>query len=158
MGLEQYSPDKRFWMYANPEPNTGCWLWSGSLTANGYGNIGVDNRRVLVHRFSYEKFVGPIGEGLEIDHLCKVRCCVNPDHLEQVTRLENVRRSSAGYYKRTPENNKLVAKTHCPKGHPYSGINLWTSKTGARQCRTCHRIRAKADYWAKRSATTEASL
>lgn len=122
-----------------PEPNTGCWLWEGSVNSRGYGYAKND----FVHRSSYRAKNGAIPDGLEVDHLCKVRCCVNPEHLEAVTRLENVRRSSAGYYKRTPENNVQKRRTHCPSGHPYSGDNLWISKTGNRQCRTCHRERER---------------
>lgn len=126
------------------EPNSGCWLWDGGLNNRGYGTLRpTGGKNIGVHRLSYQLHVAPIPECMEIDHLCKVRCCVNPDHLEPVTRLENVRRSSAGYYARSPENNVQKAKTHCPQGHPYSGDNLWTSKTGQRQCKTCHRVRER---------------
>lgn len=77
----------------SPEPNTGCWLWSGAILRSGYGSITIDNRTRMAHRHVYEMVVGKIPSGLCIDHLCRVRSCVNPDHLEPVTTAENLRRS-----------------------------------------------------------------
>lgn len=74
------------------EDESGCWLWVGECNDNGYGRFSVKGRKVYAHRSSYEIHVGPIPEGLHIDHLCRVRNCVNPEHLEPVTRSENVRR------------------------------------------------------------------
>lgn len=122
-----------------PEPNTGCWIWLGHLNkVSGYGTIGIRINGSLktryAHRISYEEFLGPIPEGLQIDHLCRVRCCVNPDHLEPVTRSENLLRS--------PLLGKASSrKTHCPRGHSYSGTN----SRGARVCNICNRIRLRAD-------------
>lgn len=94
----------------------------------------------LAHRFAYEDIVGPILEGLTIDHLCRVRHCVNPAHLEPVTHLENVRRGNGGL-------NQL-AKTHCPKGHPYDEENTYRlpSRPSGRYCRACRRERNRAQY------------
>ena len=81
---------------SEPEPNTGCWLWTAALK-NGYGRITMMNpkRKTAAHRVSYEAFVGPIPEGLTLDHLCRVRCCVNPAHLEPVTMRENIMRGTS---------------------------------------------------------------
>lgn len=78
-----------------PEPNSGCWLWLASLRANGYGQVGRGGRgsgMELAHRAAYNLYVGPIPDGLVLDHLCRVRACVNPAHLEPVTNTENLRR------------------------------------------------------------------
>lgn len=86
-------PAVRFWRHVKVA-RAGCWLWDGSRVRGGYGQFRVDSAtRVHAHRFSYELIHGPIAEGLEIDHLCRVRNCVNPDHLEAVTMQENRRRS-----------------------------------------------------------------
>jgi hypothetical protein len=92
----------RFERMITPEPNTGCWLWLGTLTPKGYPRFGYlpntrGTRSALgyAHRFSYETFIGPVPAGLELDHLCTVRCCVNPRHLEAVDHWENVRRQRA---------------------------------------------------------------
>lgn len=121
-------------------PETGCWLWQGYKSKQGYGLIRNNMRRVLAHRAAYQEFVGPIPHGLELDHLCRFEGCINPDHLEPVTHAENVRRGSAGWNYR--------AKTHCPKGHSYSGDNLYINITGSRVCRTCvnERTDAKRAY------------
>lgn len=141
---------RRFEGRVLPEPNSGCWLWTGATNNRGYGSIGDGGRQYGAHRFSYELYCGQIPEGLEIDHLCSVRSCVNPDHLEPVSRIENVRRSAAGYYRRTPENNVNKRKTHCKNGHPYEGDNLYVTSKGVRQCRTCHRANELKNSRARR--------
>lgn len=110
-----------------------CWLWTGS-TARGYGKVTIKGRNYLVHRLVYEVLVGPIPEGYEVDHLCFVRNCYNPAHMEAVTKAENVRRG----VKRNSHHNK----THCIRGHPLSGENvrLRISRYG-RACRACERER-----------------
>lgn len=121
----------RFWNYVVPEPNSGCWLWTGNLEKDGYAKFFANKQYNRAHRFSYEQFVGQIPEGLEIDHKCSVRCCVNPAHMEAVTHQENVKRGLTGIVNRS--------KTHCPQGHPYSGANLYVMPNGGRMCRICHR-------------------
>jgi len=88
------------------------------------------------HRFSFTLHLGEIPDGLELDHLCKNKLCVKPDHLEAVTHAENVRRGNAGKWQRE--------KTHCPQGHPYSEENTYViPATGHRQCRECNRARGR---------------
>lgn len=106
-----------------------CWLWTGAKTTNGYGAF--DKR--VAHRWLYERVVGPVPEGLQLDHLCRVRHCVNPAHLEPVTQRENLYRGNT-----IPALN--AAKTHCPTGHPYDEANTYRTPAGYRQCRACARI------------------
>lgn len=85
----------RFLNFVAVHATTGCWLWTGTLSMKGYGRFNVtDRNNAAAHRFAYESFVGPIPDGLEIDHLCSVRRCVNPAHLEPVTHAENLRRGA----------------------------------------------------------------
>ena len=104
----------------------GCWIWQAGKTSWGYGTFSLNSRSLPAHRASYEHFVGPIPKGLHVDHLCEVRACVNPAHLEPVTIKENVRRASKGH----------AAKTHCPRGHEYDEANTYLWR-GNRVCRTC---------------------
>ena len=138
------SPEERFWAKVDkdgpiPErcPDLGpCWLWVAARIGNGYGNFWDGHRVVLAHRFAYELLVGPIPDGLEPDHLCRVRHCVNPAHLEPVTHGENARRGEAGLVM----NALQRAVTHCPKGHAYTAENTsWWQ--GHRKCRACDRER-----------------
>jgi hypothetical protein len=98
------------------EPNSGCWLWEGAQNTTGYANFWFEKRSHTAHRFLYERLFGP-QLGLEIDHLCRMRCCVNPDHLEPVTTEENQRRRIG----LGAANRK---KTTCRKGHELAGDNL----------------------------------
>lgn len=119
-----------------PEPNSGCWLWLGRLNPDGYGGLG---HKYSAHRVSHEVFSGPVPEGKEIDHICGVRCCVNPQHLRAVTHRENI------YSSKGPAALCRL-KTACVRGHPLSGANLVRTSQGKRQCRTCQRFRQqKAD-------------
>jgi len=110
----------------------GCWFWLGQLNHDGYGIFSRNNRPVRAHRWAYERFIGPIPEGMVIDHLCRVRECVNPWHLQPVTSPENTARGSQ------------AAKTHCPQGHPYAGDNLYVTSDGKRMCKECGRQRLRA--------------
>ena len=79
----------------SPEPNSGCWLWLGAVTENGYGSIRFKKKITPAHRVSYTLFKGEIPAGFELDHLCRVRCCINPDHLEPVLHKVNVHRGKS---------------------------------------------------------------
>ena len=112
-----------------PEPNSGCWMWMAATNDGGYGNTTINGKRKYTHRAAYELLIGKIPDGLHIDHLCRVRSCCNPSHLEPVTHQENHKRGEAGKY--------LADRTHCDKGHPFSGDNLVTRDKGYRRCHTC---------------------
>jgi hypothetical protein len=129
------------------DPEIGnCWKWVGGFfKGTGYGKFYVDRYPHYAHRWVYEFLVGPIPEGLEIDHLCRNRWCVNPRHLEPVTHQVNVLRGDAP--KVCGEHNRR--KTHCRNGHEYSGDNLYTYPAGGRGCRTCNR-EAQRLYAARR--------
>lgn len=101
-----------------------CWIWIGVLDTKGYGLASIANKRYRAHRIVYEALVGPIPEGLELDHLCKNTYCVNPTHLEPVTHAENMRRAFEGI-------------THCRKGHE-KATNTYIGLDGKKRCRACN--------------------
>lgn len=113
----------------------GCWEWLGA-TRGGYGRIRVGSRTngtrtsASTHRLTYQHYVGPIPEGMQLDHLCRNRACCNPAHLEPVTQSENIQRGDGP----TAHNTR---KTHCPAGHEYDGTNLYIRPDGGRGCRAC---------------------
>lgn len=120
-----------------------CWVWMGATFSGGYGRVTWGGSKQRTHRLAYEDAKGPIPEGLFIDHLCHVRPCVNPDHMEPVTNRENILRG---------ENQvaKQARQTHCKNGHPLSGMNL-KIKHGCRVCRTCE-LANRRRRWAERKA------
>lgn len=124
----------RFW--AKVEKTETCWLWTGAKSDTGYGTIwtpsrGGASKKMLTHRWAYEALVGPIPDGLVLDHTCRVRECVNPEHLEAVTQQENVLR-----YTRTI--------THCPQGHEYTPENSYFKPNRqSRMCRECNRQQSR---------------
>lgn len=119
---------------------TGCWEWTGYRFQDGYGGIKNGRSWRVAHRVLYELLVGRVPLGLQLDHLCRVRHCVNPQHLEPVTASENVRRGMGP----TRSAERMLARTHCPAGHPYAGENLYLDPRGRRYCRTCNRAAAQA--------------
>lgn len=140
MGAPRGTVEERFWRFV--AKTDGCWNWIGSIDEHGYGLLRVKNGHLSAHRVSYFIHKGPILKPLTIDHLCRNHCCVNPDHLEAVTLVENIKRGlGAGVIN--------ARKTHCPKGHPYSKENtyIWRyslqKELTRRVCKVCY-LRQKA--------------
>ena len=143
------------------EPFSGCWLWLGTCDRGGYARIEVRDpstksgyRALSAHRACYEAFVGEIPDGLDIDHKCRVRCCVNPAHLEPVTTRENVLRgirAGAGVAIGSGvAANRRLANNRCPQGHEYDR-QYSNGKKRFRYCAECFRIRTQTEeYRAKR--------
>lgn len=113
------------------DPKSGCWIWLSVPNKHGYGYLERGGKSFSAHRFVYEKIKGAIPTGYQLDHLCRNRICVNPDHLEPVTQQENIRRGNTGI--------NMSSKTHCPKGHTYDDKNTRIGTRGERRCRACLR-------------------
>jgi hypothetical protein len=130
------SPEVLFRQKVRVEAN-GCHIWIGCRDEHGYGKLLSRGKKWSAHRFAYESARGPIPSGLTLDHLCRVPSCVNPDHLEPVSLRENILRGRAG---------EQVRRTHCPRGHPYSGENLivYGRKRFCRECKRLSRCKGKS--------------
>ena len=126
--------EARFWNKVEVRTAMECWPWQATLDGGGYGQISLNGKLLKAHRLAYELTRGSIPEGFTLDHLCRRRKCVNPIHLEPVTMRENTLRGNGimGAHTRTQT---------CPRGHPYSGDNLYITPTGSRDCKVCKRIR-----------------
>jgi len=141
VGLSSTWGDERlhaeFWSKVVLLPGS-CWGWIAGKNSDGYGSFTYQNKGYGAHRFAYLKLKGDIPEGRVLDHLCRVRRCVNPDHLEPVTDKVNILR---GYGRAAIQSRRTV----CPNGHPLSGENLVPSslKHGRRNCATCLSIRSR---------------
>lgn len=111
---------------------TGCWNWMGYIRVEGYGSTNGE----MAHRAVYRQRVGPIPDGLDLDHLCRNRRCVNPEHMEPVTHRENMLRGDTIFARN-------AAKTHCPAGHRYNERNTYVARGGKRKCRPCNAVRER---------------
>lgn len=137
---DQRIPASR-WGRVSPCPATGCWLWTGKVSTNGYGRIEASDVRTAAHRYFYIALIGDPPAGLDLDHLCRNRSCVNPYHLEPVTRSVNLRRGVGADVTRA----RTARITHCPSGHPYDEANTYFRPgTKKRDCLTCRRVRSDA--------------
>lgn len=127
------------------EDGAGCHIWVGCRNDRGYGSVRVNGRTISAHRARYEREVGPIPEGMELDHFACDNgpgCCCNPRHCRPVTRRENILRSEA-------QSAINAAKTHCKNGHPLTGSNLAPTvlkQRGIRRCVECRNARARERY------------
>ena len=130
-------------MLARIEKTETCWLWTVPHWDSGYVRIRANGRTQMAHRVAYELWVGPIPEGRTIDHLCRVRWCMNPAHMEPVTQGENVLRGDT-------LAARNAAKTHCKHGHEFSERNTYQYK-GNRICRRCNSLRVGAWLKARRA-------
>jgi hypothetical protein len=129
----------RFWAKVEPEPNSGCWLWTGAIGGGGYGHFRLGRIVRASHRIAYEAMRGQHAAGLELDHLCRVTTCVNPWHLEAVTHKVNMHRSIS------PVAQQRL-KTACPLGHPYD----YVGPNGKNVARRCYRCRLETNKINKR--------
>jgi len=113
----------RFW--AKVEKTASCWLWRAHVDQFGYGQVVLNGRHLKPHRVAYELVIGLIPDGLQLDHLCRVRHCVRPTHLQPVTAKENIRRGANG------------PKPECRKGHSLTADNSYIQRDGRKRCRIC---------------------
>lgn len=143
-----FTPAQRFWSKVNRGSPEGCWVWTGAVTSDGYGQLSVGGKMVSAHRFAYELCREPIPDGLQLDHLCRNRGCVNPEHLEPVDCRTNLLRGVG-------PSAVNATKTHCVHGHPLNGENLYVGPGGSRLCRECRRLASAR--WKQRRREEETS-
>ena len=143
--MTRKSPLDRFLIRIDVREDSDCIFWTGLMSRFGYGRFNVNRKDVPAHRFIYEHCEGPIPEGMYIDHICRVKNCVNPHHLRVVTPRQNSIENSNG----TAFDNH--AKTHCVHGHELSEENLYRYGTG-RMCKTCANERWKDNKEAHNAA------
>ena len=133
------TPEQRYNARIEVDAETGCWNWTGSDKSKaGYCRFFVEGKRVLVHRWAYEYFVGPIPEGWTVHHKCVNTSCSNPDHLEALSQLKNLLESE------TAQASVLARATHCVNGHEFTSRNTYVDpKSGRRTCRECRNARMR---------------
>ena len=127
---------KRSNIWEKIEITDSCWLWHGCFNSSGYGQCTYEGKDHRVHRLIYQWMIGPIPDGKQLDHLCRVRCCVNPFHLEVVTLKENVLRGIG-------ITAKNAVKTHCINGHKFNNENTYLAKRKRgiqRECKKCRKL------------------
>lgn len=140
---------ERFMKHVTPEPNSGCWLWTGPYHLKGYGHFSIGGKCVMAHRFSYEAERGAIPTGLVLDHLCEVKECVNPAHLEPVTNRVNCRRTRA---RASGFSNEYSAGKVCRHGHDLTAVGEYLYSTWY-ACRACKSIERREQYLKKKKAS-----
>lgn len=134
---------ERFWAKVSGGDYTDCWTWTGARGTTGYGIfITAWPKRAVAHRWAYEQLVALVPAGLDLDHLCRNRACVNPWHLEPVTRKVNLNRGI----------HANAVKTHCLSGHAYTPDNTRINVRGSRECRQCIRVKNRESARRRRAA------
>lgn len=145
------SEEERFWDKVDTSGED-CWPWVAGKDASGYGSFRLTSEKtVRAHRHSYELLVGPIPPGLDLDHLCRNRHCVNPGHLEPVTRVENIMRGYQHRWRTGERKAPNPLRTHCMNGHEYTPENFRIMPNGHRSCQTCAAAHALRSGWIMRS-------
>lgn len=134
--LFHYNDFPRFWSKVGIGAPDECWPWQGAKSNTGYGQFSLGGKTVLAHRTAYELFVGPIPDGLTLDHLCRNRICANTKHLEPVSMAENWARGES-----TSAINKR--RTECQRGHAFDEENTYTRPNGRRTCIPCRRMKER---------------
>lgn len=129
IGVPSKTPMERFWEKVEKTPT--CWIWHGTRMSTGHGRFFYEGTRAAAHRVAYAELIGPIPEGLVLDHLCMNPPCVNPAHLEPVTSAENLARAVVAH---RPD--------YCPQGHPYDEANT-DNRNGRRICIECRRTKSR---------------
>jgi len=144
--------DERFWRQVQGGDVRTCWLWTGRPANAGYGKF-VDGRKWhQAHRYAFECLIAEIPDGLELDHLCRNRACVNPWHMEPVPHYVNTRRAQLG--ERISESRSHPVETHCANGHLRTEANTYIPPKGSPRCRICNREEARRSK-ARRRASKE---